>query len=188
MQRKAAAAELPLPAEYFQFFDLPDHLNIDLADLEKRYYALSRKWHPDRYARKSETERIEAEQNTALLNDAYRTLKDPVHRAEYVLSHHGLAAAQQSAPPDLLEEVFELNMALEEIRDGDTSVRPQLEEARTKFGAMQTDIDRTLEAEFEKYDGGPESLGRIRSILNRRNYIRNLLRDVGKALQPGTSA
>ena len=183
MQPRAVAAEHPLPAEYFRFFDLPDALNIDLADLEKRYYALSRKWHPDRYARKSEAERSEAEQNTALLNDAYRTLKDPVRRAEYVLSENGLAAAQQSAPPDLLEEVFELNMALEEIRDGDNSVRPQLEEAQKKFAGMQDEIDRNLQSEFETYDGGAESLGRIRAILNRRNYIRNLLRDVGKALQ-----
>ncbi len=182
MPPRTAVAERPLPAEYFRFFDLPDHLNIDLADLEKRYYALSRKWHPDRYARKSEAERSEAEQNTALLNDAYRTLKDPVRRAEYVLAENGLAAAQQSAPPDLLEEVFELNMALEEIRDGDNSVRPQLEEAEKKFLGMQEEVDRSLQTEFEKYDGGPESLVRIRAILNRRNYIRNLLRDDGKAL------
>jgi molecular chaperone HscB len=182
MPPRAAAAERPLPAEYFRFFDLPDHLNIDLADLEKRYYALSRQWHPDRFARKSEAERNEAEQNGALLNDAYRTLKDPIRRAEYVLSQNGLAAAQQSAPPDLLEEVFELNMALEEIRDGDSSVRPQLEAAQQKFIEMQAEVDRSLQVEFEKHDGGPESLGRIRAILNRRNYIRNLLRDVGKAL------
>jgi len=168
-----------LPAEYFRFFDLPDHLNIDLADLETRYHALSRKLHPDRYARKSEAERDEAEQNTALLNDAYRTLKDPVKRAEYVLAEHGLAAAQQSAPPDLLEEVFELNMALEELRDGDSSVRPQLEAARRSFQSMQDQVDANLQKEFEAY---PESLPRIRAILNRRNYIRNLLRDVEKAL------
>jgi molecular chaperone HscB len=182
MPPRAAAAERPLPAEYFRFFDLPDQLNIDLADLEKRYYALSRQWHPDRFARKSEAERNEAEQKGALLNDAYRTLKDPVRRAEYVLSQNGLAAAQQSAPPDLLEEVFELNMALEEIRDGDNSVRPQLEAAQQKFIEMQSEVDRSLQVEFEKYDGGLESPGRIRAILNRRNYIRNLLRDVGKAL------
>jgi len=180
MRRRTAAAERPLPAEYFRFFDLPDQLTIDLADLEKRYYALSRKWHPDRFARKSDAERIESEQNTALLNDAYRTLKDPVRRAEYVLSGHGLAAAHQSAPPDLLEEVFELNMALEELRDGDASVRPQLEASQKNFQSMQEQVDADLQQEFEAY---PESLPRIRAILNRRNYIRNLLRDVDKALQ-----
>lgn len=171
-----------MPAEYFLLFDLPDRLEIDLTDLEKRYYALSREWHPDRFARKSEAERNEAEQKTALLNDAYRTLRDPVRRAEYVLSQNGLAAAQQSAPPDLLEEVFELNMALEEIREGDNSVRPQLEEARTKFQSMQDEVDGALQKEFAIYDDGTDSLSRIRGILNRRNYIRNLLRDVEKAL------
>jgi molecular chaperone HscB len=186
MQLRTAAADRPLPAEYFRFFDLPDRLDIDLADLEKRYYALSRQWHPDRFARKSEPERNEAEQKTALLNDAYRTLKNPVLRAEYVLSNNGLHVAHQSAPPDLLEEVFELNMALEEIRDGDNSVRPQLEEARTRFLHMQQQIDASLQTEFATYGREPEgrepSLNRIRAILNRRNYIRNLVRDVDKAL------
>jgi molecular chaperone HscB len=171
-----------LPGDYFRFFDLPERLDIDLADLEKRYYALSRQWHPDRFARKPEPERNEAEQQTALLNDAYRTLRDPVRRAEYVLSQHGLDAAHQSAPPDLLEEVFELNMALEEIKHGDDSVRPQLEEAQARFQKMQDDVDAALQKEFVVYAGGADSLARIRAILNRRNYIRNLLRDVAKAL------
>jgi len=182
MRRRIAVADRALPADYFEFFGLPERLDIDLVDLEKRYYALSRQWHPDRFARKSPAERDEAEQNTALLNDAYRTLKDPVRRAEYVLGRNGLSASQQSAPPDLLEEVFELNMALEELRDGDASVRPQLEESLEKFLGMQADIDALLKAEFGAYDASASALGRIRAILNRRNYIRNLIRDVEKAL------
>jgi molecular chaperone HscB len=155
-------------------------LEIDLADLEKKYYQLSRKWHPDLFARKSAEERSHAEESSALLNDAYRTLKDPVRRAEYVLSRNGLDAAQAAAPPDLLEEVFELNMALEELREGDEGARPQLIAARTRFTQMRDETDAQLLAEFAAND--TETLARIRAILNRRNYIRNLLRDVEKSL------
>jgi molecular chaperone HscB len=172
---------LPVDSQdYFEFFGLPGKLEIDLVDLEKRYYQLSRKWHPDLFARKSVEERARAEESSAALNDAYRTLKDPVRRAEYVLSRNGLDVTQATAPPDLLEEVFELNMALEELREGDESARPQLTEARTKFTKMREETDAQLLAEFATNDAG--SLARIRAILNRRNYIRNLLRDVEKSL------
>jgi molecular chaperone HscB len=168
--------------DYFQFFDLRRRLDIDLADLEKRYYQLSRKLHPDLFARKPQQERLDAEEATATLNDAYRTLKDPVRRAEYVLKLNGLDIAHERAPQDLLEEVFELNMALEELRSGDDSARPQLAEAARKFVAMREEIDRDLQDEFIRYDDSSESLGRIRAILNRRNYIRNLISEVDKVL------
>ena len=171
-----------MPADYFDFFDLPHKLDIDLNDLQKRYYQLSRKWHPDLAARKSAAEQQEAEDATATLNDAYRTLKDPIRRAEYVLEAKGLAVAHQAAPPDLLEEVFELNMALEELRGGDHSARPQLADAQERFAAMLEASDDQLQGEFTKYDESAESLARLRAILNRRNYIRNLVRDVDAEL------
>jgi molecular chaperone HscB len=167
--------------DYFEFLGLPaGRLDVDLADLEKRYYQLSRKFHPDLFARKSAQERAGAEESSAVLNDAYRTLKDPVRRAEYVMSRNGLDASQATAPPDLLEEVFELNMALEELRGGDESARAGLVEAQEKFSRMRSEVDQQLLGEFAKNDEG--SLSRIRAILNRRNYIRNLLRDVEKSL------
>lgn len=184
MLPRTAAAAPHLPADYFEFFGLERKLSVDLRDLEKRFYQLSRQWHPDLFARKSRAERQEAEDKTALLNDAYRTLREPVSRAEYVLKQAGLDVAEQkNVPPELLEEVFELNMALEELRSGDEDARPQLEEANVKFQGMRDEIDRQLESQFAAYDSGSASaLAEIRATINRRNYIRNLLRDVGQAL------
>ena len=102
---------------YFEFFDLPQNLAIDLRDLEKRFYDLSRKYHPDVNARKGPAARAEAEEATAILNDAYRTLRDPIKRAMYLLKLEGFDIGEQGTkdvPPELLEEVFEFNMALEE--------------------------------------------------------------------------
>ena len=133
----------PATGDYFSVFSLEPKLNLDTAVLEHEFHRLSRRLHPDRYARATDSERQFALADTALLNDAYRTLKDPLRRTEYLLklmgtevgeglSADGKPAKDSSrAPADLLEEVFELNMQLEEMRDarkaGEES--PEIEKA-----------------------------------------------------------
>ena len=159
---------------YFEFFDLPQNLAMDLKDLEKRFYALSRKYHPDVHARKGPAERAEAEEATAILNDAYRTLRDPIKRAMYLLKLKGFDIGEQGTkdvPPELLEEVFEFNMALEEA---DTA---QIENARENFERMQAVVDDEVEQKFADWDAGRsrDTLAAIRALLNRRKYISNLI-------------
>lgn len=166
---------------FFEFFELPPNLVIDLKDLEKRFYTLSRKWHPDMFARKSEAEKQQSLDATALLNDGYRVLRDPIRRSLYLLKLEGFDIGEQGTkdvPPELLEEVFELNMAIEELKEGDESVRPQLEAAEKKFEAMKNDIDRQLETKFTAWDASRDrnALNEIRQLLNRRKYITNLIR------------
>jgi len=177
----------PVPSNYYDFFGLEHKLDLDLPDLEKRFYALSRQYHPDRYTLKSREEQQYALDATAILNDAYRTLRDPLARAEYLLKENGFDIGEQGSknvPPELLEEVFELNMALEELRGGDESARPALEEARKKFMAMRDQIDSDLQARFANYDRTRDRdvLADIRGMLNRRRYIRNLVNEVEKEL------
>lgn len=183
-----------LPTDYFEFFGMERRLVIDLDALQKRFYDLSRQWHPDRFSRRPADEQNEALEATSTLNDGYRTLKDPVRRAEYVLTEEGFPIGEQRSrdvPPELLEEVFELNMLLEELRSGDESQRPQLNQARENFVEMRARIDSELERLFSRYDeAAPESesskqvLQEIRGALNRRRYIENLIRDVERALNP----
>ena len=128
--RQSAAAP---PVDYFSFFGLPRKLNVDVARLEKEFYELSRKLHPDLNARADKREQEWSLEQSSLLNDAYRTLKDPIKRTQYLLRLEGVELEEQSktatekarasgevkkqiVPPDLLEEVFELNMQLEELR------------------------------------------------------------------------
>src|SRR6266567_4017366 len=108
-----------LSKNFFEFFGLDAKLRVDLDELQKRFYDLSRRWHPDRFMRQSAEEQTQALQATAILNDGYRTLRDPVKRAEYLLAEEGFPIGEQRSkdvPPELLEEVFELNMMLEELR------------------------------------------------------------------------
>ena len=109
-------------------------------------------------------------------------LRDPIQRAEYLLAQEGLDVGEQrskNVPPELLEEVFELNMLLEEAPD-----REELEQAKTKFQSMQSETDQELSSLFERYDtsGDAAVLQSIRGALNRRRYIQNLVRDVEKSL------
>jgi molecular chaperone HscB len=139
--------------------------------------------------RKPEAERQYSLDASSILNDACRTLKDPVKRAQYLLGEEGFEIGEQRSkyvPPELLEEVFELNMALEEMRSGDDSARPQLEQAAKNFTNMLADVDTELESKFEQYDQARsrDTLTQIRATLNRRKYIQNLVDEVHKTLAP----
>ncbi len=130
---------------------------------------------------KPEAERQRALDMSSALNDAYRTLKDPIKRAQYVLSLEGFDIGEQRSkdvPPELLEEVFELNMALEEMRGGDDSARPQLEQAEKNFAGMLADVGsgswrRCLRSTMHR--NRARCWPRFATVLNRRKYIQNLV-------------
>jgi molecular chaperone HscB len=182
--------QAPSP-DYYRFFSLPKTLAIDDEVLQNTFYQMSRLLHPDRYGRRPERERNYSLEATAILNDGYRILKDPVRRAEYVLRENGFVVGEQRSnevPPELLEEVFELNMMLDELKSGDDDVVPQLEEARNRFLSMLDSIGAELDDEFLAHDqaSGAESrkevLTRIRGVLHRRRYVRNLVDEVDRQL------
>lgn len=195
--------------DYFAVFGLPRKLAIDTGALERRFYKLSRKLHPDVYARASSDEQQWSLEQTSLLNDAYRTLKNPVARTEYLLKIEGKPVASEEqagqdgkpkdsrAPTDMLEEVFELNMQLEEMRmnrkmgEDDPSLRGDLENARTQFEGQLAALDEELKTHWQQWDaaveaGSTEGAGPVKdkmfALLDRRRYIRNLVRDVNDAL------
>src|SRR5580700_6328525 len=148
--------------DYFEIFSLPPHLTIDTAALEKSFYALSRRLHPDRFAARPSAEQEAALAESSRLNDAYRTLKDPIARTEYLLKLEGIELEEQSkaatevarttntakkqvVPEDLLEEAFELNMQLEEMRmakkmgEDDPQLRKDLLAAKSTFDAKMAE-------------------------------------------------
>jgi molecular chaperone HscB len=195
---------LPRGADFFAFFGLPQKLTIDLADLEQRFHSLSWKLHPDNFVRASENERQLSLDRSSQLNDAYRTLQDPVARVEYLLGLAGMrkeGQKKQQAPPELLEEVFELNESLDELRDAQgsggsaaeiTGLRTKLEAAQHKFESSLVDVDKELSRVSSEWDRALDSsaddaakkkiMERMNEILNRRSYIRNLVNGVRQQL------
>ena len=194
---------------YFDMFSLPRKLTIDMAALERDFYKLSRQLHPDLYARKSAEEQAWSLRQSSLLNDAYRTLKDPVARTAYLLKLEGIRmedentenqdrhAKQNRVPADLLEEVFELNMQLEEMRanlkmgEDDPALRGDLERAQVQFKAMLASVDEDLGRAWAAWDAAMDAnddaaRGKQKDamvvMLDRRSYLRNLLREVDGVL------
>src|ERR1700681_4500706 len=165
--------------KFYDALGVEPKLALDLDDLKQRFYDRIRQWHPDRFSRASSEDKQRSEEMTSMLNDAFRTLRDPVTRAEYFLRESGLELSKD-APPELLEEVFELNMALEELRGGEESARPQLVAAQKRFTGMLDDADVSLADFFARHDEKPDPavLDRIRAALNRRKYVSNLVREV----------
>jgi molecular chaperone HscB len=211
----------PAPVDYFTFFGLPRKLNLDVAGLEKDFYELSRKLHPDLNARAGSQEQEWSLQQSSLLNDAYRTLKDPIKRTQYLLKLEGVELEEQSksateqarssgqlkkqiVPPDLLEEVFELNMQLEELRmqkkmgEDDPALIEEIGRQKLELEEKQESLLRELEVRWRMWDGmiqreqngqpvseeeRRQERDKIVDVLNRRNYIRNLVRDVSEVLE-----
>jgi molecular chaperone HscB len=205
----------PRPVDYFTFFDLPRKLNLDVARLEEEFYQLSRRLHPDLVALGEPREQGWSLQQSSMLNDAYRTLKDPIKRTQYLLHLEGVNLEEQSktasdkaraageikkqvVPPDLLEEVFELNLQLEELRmqkkTGEDD--PALIE---EVGRQKIELEEKLEALLDELKGDwiawdklvdsgssedrRKVLDKMVDVLNRSNYIRNLVRDVNEVLE-----
>jgi molecular chaperone HscB len=196
----------PPGGDYFQVFGLERGFQIDLPALESEFHRLSRKVHPDRFARAGENERQWSLADTALLNDAYRTLKDPLHRTEYLLKLEGAEIGEEHAgkdrkgqtdpsrvPADLLEEVFELNMQLEEMRmarkigETDEGLQADLEAAKKKFESLLGAVDDDLRIQWQAWDAGDEAARQAAqktmvALLDRRRYLSNLVRDVTETL------
>ena len=211
----------PAPVDYFTFFGLPYKLNLDTATLEREFYSLSRHLHPDINAISSSREQDWSLEQSSQLNDAYRTLKDPIARTEYLLRLQGVRLEEQSqsateearrtgsakkqvVPPDLLEQVFELNMQLEEARmnkklgEPDRTLELELRDTRKRLEAKYDGLMQDLHAAWNEWDAlvdraqdGGNVLeddrlavrNKLVDVLNRRKYLQNLLRDVEDVLQ-----
>jgi molecular chaperone HscB len=211
----------PAPVDYFTFFGLPRKLNMDTAALDKEFYELSRKLHPDLNARAGTLEQEWSLQQSSRLNDAHRTLKDATRRTQYLLKLEGVELEEQSksateqaratgavkkqiVPPDLLEEVFELNMQLEALRtnkkvgDDDPALMEEigrhkieleekyealLRELQTYWKSWDALIDREQAGQAVSEQERKQARDKMVDVLNRRNYIRNLVRDVSEALE-----
>jgi molecular chaperone HscB len=189
-------------SDYFTVMGLPRKLAIDPRVLEPVYHALSRRFHPDRYRSATGRERIIALENSALLNQAYRTLRDPFDRAAYLLQlEEGRGAeAKAEAPQDLFEEILAVQELLGEYKFADPeeqeTLRPELVKTRDHLQAEQDRRAERLTGEvFTRWDALHEPgqspaaeqkaplLTEIRRLIGERAYLRRVLTSLNDALK-----
>jgi molecular chaperone HscB len=210
------AIEHAATQDYFSVFGLRRKLNIDTSALQREFYAKSRQFHPDNFATAPPDQQQWSLEQTSLLNDAFRALKDPIERTKYLLELEGVKLEEQSSnatqqarsngaekkqvvPPELLEEVFELNMQLQELKmakqmgEDSPETAAELREAKERFESKLQALEAELKSLWNHWDAieektSPGDAGRnavrdkMVDLLNRRSYIRNLVRDVNEAL------
>ena len=201
--------------DYFAFLGLPRRLNLDREALEQRFRTLSRQFHPDFFYNATPAERRGSLERSSYLNDAYRTLKHPIARIEYLLELEGTEpAAGQSpsngtrrstdVPASLLEEVFALNEQLEAVRDMRAAGAPVeewrtgLELARKPIEARRVEHEQQLVALSEEWDALADQkadgrkrqavLHALRERMLERNYINNLLAGIDRELEKLTAS
>jgi len=191
--------QLPQAIDYFSLFEMPRQLWIEMRSLEQKFLQLSWKLHPDNFVNATQTERELSLKRSSELNDAYRTLRDPIGRVEYLLAIEGErkeGEKKQQAPPELLEEVFELNESLDELREakasgGDlSSLKLRLGSAERNFQEKLKEVDGALQSAAREWDAALKGdsttrkkiMAKLNDLLNRRSYVRNLVTNVQKEL------
>ena len=197
----SAASTAPERLDHFALFDLPRKLWIEMAGLEQKFLQLSWKLHPDNFVNAPADEQERSLKRSSEVNDAYRVLRDPVARVEYLLEIEGARKEgehKQQAPPELLEEVFELNESLDELREAKETgadlavLKARLESAEKSFQEKLGEVDEQLQVAAQQWDAALDAnagdndrkaiMVRLNELLNRRSYIRNLVNNVQKEL------
>jgi molecular chaperone HscB len=194
--------------DYFTFFGLRRRLRLDVNDMEQRFRALSRLFHPDYFHNATPTERLASLERASYLNDAFRTLRDPMARLEYLLKLEGFTPkeshdATTKVPQGLLEEVFELNEELEAIQDmraegaSASAIALRLHAARQPIESNLARHEEHLDALMSEHDvclesgdteGRHAALMQLRTLLLERTYLMNLLTTVRREAGAGEAA
>lgn len=168
---------LDFSKNYFELFGLPTAFEVDAAALAERYLELQRVVHPDRYANASERERRLAVQGASHINEALQVLKEPLARARYLLSLHGVevqAGKETTSDPLFLMEQMELRESLAEARDRDDpygAIAAIIGRLQEQSGAL---ID-ALRTQFA--DPTPENLDAARENVRKMQFLVKLRDD-----------
>jgi molecular chaperone HscB len=186
--------------DHFAVFGLPRRLDIDTVELQRKFYELSRRGHPDFHQDAPPERQAEILEASAQLNAAYRALRDPLARIEYLVrleegrdTREG-AAVKPKAPPELLAEMFEIQEALQEAKSADRS--GELDAGTKETLAAQRDRLRARYEQEESRLRGPLSqawdsagpaeragaLTAFKESLAVRAYLRTVLDDIDEAL------
>jgi molecular chaperone HscB len=181
---------------YFEVLGVPRRLRIDAADLQRRFYELARRHHPDFQAQAAPEEQARALEASARVNAAYRALRHPIGRIEYLVRlEEGRerlegASVKPKAPPELLEEMFEIQEALAGAKAGAMTddTRAPLREQRERLIGRYLEQEALLAGPLtDAWDAAtpadrPGVLATLKTALATRAYLRTVIDDLGGAL------
>jgi len=161
--------------DYFEFLGIKELLNINQDDLEKKFYDLSKKFHPDFFQNGTREEMMISLEKSSFLNKAYHTLKDPIERAKYMLElmwGKRINEEKKNVPPEILMEVMELHEIIDRYQG------EQDEEKRKEFERNVTEIQDELKKKSKAFkDKLVEIFKQWDTIVDRLNGHKLLCRE-----------
>ena len=166
---------------FFDILGVERRYHLAEGDLERRFHEQSRVLHPDRHVRADGKARVQAALAASLLNQAYRALRDPVARAEYLLKLEGIEISDErsgrKAPPALLMDVLELREQLADARaDGDLA---RVQALAAEVGGRRDGVLHQADAAFTRFEAGErDALERAADALIAERYYRRFLEEV----------
>jgi molecular chaperone HscB len=169
----------PAPGKnYFELFGLPVSFDINLDELAARYRELQRHVHPDKFANASDQDRRLSMQMTALINEGFRTFKDPVQRAQYLLSLRGIdlnSETDTTMNPAFLMEQMEWREELEEVA--------QAAKSQERLTAFANRIEQRLQEKIEQFRRAfemntPDETAKARNAVREMQFLEKMRREI----------
>ena len=156
---------------YFELFDIPVQLKVNAASLSKKFFELSKKYHPDYFANENEEAQAEALEKSALLNKAWKTFQNPDATIKYVLQEKELLEEEEKykLPPAFLMEVLEINEQLMDADDQDT-----LTNLKSSIFNLQSEIYAPVKEIVESYQEGvttEKELLQVKEYYYKKKYL-----------------
>jgi molecular chaperone HscB len=160
--------------KYFKLFEIPVSLKVNTAGLPKKYFELSRKFHPDYFINESQEAQAEALEKSAMLNKALKTFQQPDETIKYVLKEKGLLLEEEKyeLPPDFLMEVMEINEQLMDADDKEVS-----NSLKQKIELLESEIYQPVKKTMENYQEGvttEEELLQVKEYYYKKKYIERI--------------
>ena len=160
---------------YFEIFGIPIQLKVDKKELPKKYFELSRKFHPDFFANTTPSEQNRALEITANLNKAFKTFQNPDETIKYVLQLKELIEEEEKyqLPPGFLMEVLEINEKLMDAGD-DPELKRNLQSA---IDNLQAEIYEPVKETVEHYQDGittEKELLQVKEYYYKKKYLHRI--------------
>lgn len=168
---------------YFDFFDLPVSFQLDEAELKRRFYETSKKYHPDFYTLESASKQTEILELSTLNNEAYRTLADFDKRMRYILDMKGVLAEEgkNDIPQDFLMEMMDINEALMELEfDFDEATYQQtLQQIEVQEKAIFQEVAQIIE-QYDDKKATDTELSTVRDYYLKKRYLLRIRENLAK--------
>lgn len=167
-------------SSYFHLFFNEERLSYSLNDLEKRYYQLQKRIHPDLFRNASNEQKSLSAHYSEKINDAFKILKDPIRKAKYYADFHGIYQLSDKIPIEVIDDIFDIQELLQSPELSENEIQ-ELERYQKKFKEIQKNNIAEIDSLFKKLDqqeSNEDDKNLLNIIINKSAYLKRILAQI----------